>query len=118
MSDSFLKCLSDTQLHLEALSWAGWVVKPEKCLNHPTRRIKCLGLIKGSVRKGNYIPDKKKCRIIQQIERVLSNDFIPVRTLASLYGLLISVFKAVGPLIRMLTHFGFKDINSALSWNH
>lgn len=52
MSDSFLKCLSDTQVHLEALSLAGWVVKEKKCQNHPTRRIEFLGLIKDTVREG------------------------------------------------------------------
>ena len=117
MSDSFLKCLSDTQTHLEALSLAGWVVKPKKCINHPTRRIEFLGLIKDTVRESYFIPDRKKLRILSEIERVLNADFVPVRALAGLYGLLISVYKAVGPLVRLLTRFGFFIINGAESWN-
>ena len=63
------------------------------------------------------IPDSKKIRIEAQIDRVLFVEWIPVRTLASLYGLLISVVLAVGPSIRLLTRFGFSVINSASSWN-
>ena len=117
MSDSFLKCLSDTQIHLEALALAGWVVKPKKCINHPTRRIEFLGLIKDTSLECYFIPDRKKLRILTEIDRVLVSDFVPVRSLAGLYGLLISVYKAVGPMIRLLTRFGFFVINSAKSWN-
>ena len=35
ISSSFLKCLSDTKTHLEALHLAGWVVHSKKCENHP-----------------------------------------------------------------------------------
>ena len=42
---------------------------------------------------------------------------MPVRELASLYGLLILFTKAVGPMIRFLTRFGFFCINTCESWN-
>ena len=93
------------------------MVKPKKCINHPTRRIEFLGLIKDTSLECYFIPDRKKLRILTEIDRVLVSDFVPVRSLAGLYGLLISVYKAVGPMIRLLTRFGFFVINSAKSWN-
>ena len=117
MSPNFLKCLMDTQLHLSALEAAGWVVKPSKCVNHPTQRIKFLGLIKDSVLQAYFIPQEKKDRVHQQITRVLEHAFLPVRELAGLYGLLISLSKALGPIVRFLTRFGFACINSCDSWN-
>ena len=117
LSSNFMKSLSDTQLHLQALESAGWVVKEKKCVNHPTQRITFLGLIKDSVLQAYFIPQEKKDRVHGLIERVLGHAFLPVRELAGLYGLLISFFKAVGPMIRFLTRFGFFCINSCESWN-
>ena len=117
MSSNFLKSLMDTQLHLCALEAAGWVVKPSKCVNHPTQRITFLGLIKDSVLQAYFIPQEKKDRVSRMIERVLGHEILPVRELASLYGLLISFTKAMGPIIRFLTRFGFFCINSCSSWN-
>ena len=122
VSKSFLKCLSDTQVHLEALYLAGWIVRPKKCSNFPVQRMQFLGLIVDSTSLAFYIPDSKKSRIIEKIDRVLGADWMPVRTLAALYGLLISVALAVGPAIRLLTRFCFgiirkrlPGINSSLS---
>lgn len=117
LSKNFLKALMDLQIHLEALALAGWVVKPSKCQNHPVQRIEFLGLIKDSVLEAYFIPEKKKLRIYSEIERVLEADFLPVRVLAGLYGLLISIYKVVGPVIRLLSRFGFECINSCSSWN-
>ena len=117
LSPNFLKCLSDTQFHLSALESAGWVVKPAKCVNHPTQRITFLGLIKDSVKQAYFIPQEKKNRVRSLIEKVLDSSFMPVRELAGLYGLLISLYKAIGPMIRFLTRFGFFCINSCESWN-
>ena len=116
MSRSFIKNLMDTQLHLWALESAGWVVRPEKCQNHPTREIKFLGLIMNSQKQAFFIPEEKKERIHKEIALIINADFMPVRQLASTYGLLISVYKAVGPLIRLLTRFGFECINKCVSW--
>ena len=46
MSRSFMKNLLDTQKHLWALEQAGWVVKEEKCQNHPSREIEFLGIFR------------------------------------------------------------------------
>ena len=116
-SPNFLKCLMDTKTHLEALYLAGWVVKPSKCQNHPVQKIQFLGLLLDSVSESFFIPAEKKLSILYQIQRVLLADFVPVRALAALYGLLISVALATGPSIRLLTRFGFDVINSASSWN-
>ena len=59
----------------------------------------------------------KKQKIRQKIEKVLDAHFMPVKELAGLYGLLIWVYKAVGPVIRLLTRFGFQCINDCQSWN-
>ena len=76
-----------------------------------------LGLIVDSTSLCFFIPEQKKTCIQDQISRMLSYDFVPVRALASLYGCLISVYLATGPVIRLLTRFGFNMINSAGSWN-
>ena len=112
-----MKSLLDTQCHLEALFLAGWVVRPSKCINHPRQRITFLGLDVDSTSLSFFVPIDKRNLILSQISRMLNDDFVPVRALASLYGLLISVYLAVGPVIRMLTRFGFAVINSASSWN-
>ena len=117
LSLNFMKNLMDAQFHLSALEAAGWVVRPDKCINHPTQRITFLGLIKDSVEQAYYIPQGKKDQVYKMIERTLEEDFLPVRELASLYGLLISFYKAIGPMIRFLTRFGFFCINSCVSWN-
>ena len=110
-----MKCLGDTQTHLEALHLAGWIVSPKKCLKHPTQRMTFLGLDVDSARLAFFIPDSKKVPILSQIDRTLAVDWITV--LAALYGLLVSVILAVGPSIRLLTRFGFFVINKASSWN-
>ena len=117
VSSNCLKCLSDTQKHLEALFLAGWVVKPAKCINHPAQKMTFLGLDVDSTKLSFFVPVGKRALILDQIQRVLMADFVPVRSLASLYGQLIAVSLAIGPVIRMLTRFGFAVINSASSWN-
>ena len=61
------------------------------------QRLTFLGLDVDSRSLAFFIPNPKKDRIIFQIDSTLAADWMPVRTLASLYGLLISVILAVGP---------------------
>ena len=117
VSSNFMKCLLDTQKHLEALHLAGWVVKSSKCINHPSQRMTFLGLDVDSTSLSFFVPDGKRSHILTQIRRMLSDDFVPVRALASLYGQLIAISLAFGPVVRMLTRFGFAVVNSASSWN-
>ena len=63
-----------------------------------------------------YIPEDKKEHIHLGFAKVINTDFIPFKELASLNGLLISIYKAVGPLIRLLTSSGFQWINKCGSW--
>ena len=116
MSRSFMKNLLDTQKHLWALEQAGWVVRADKCHNHPTRTLEFLGLTIDTQKQAFFIPERKKERIHMGIAKVINADFMPVKELAGLYGLLISVYKAVGPLIRLLSRFGFECINKCESW--
>ena len=103
----------------EILGNAGWIVSMEK-KQGPSQRILFLGLEICSVTFKFYIPEKKIDRLLCSIDSLLSSKKVKLRTFASFLGLLQSVGKALGPVVRLMSRrsylFLMSNVNS-YSWN-
>ena len=120
-----VKILAETEkLNLEYKQYfwsvcekSGWIINIDKSSDPPSQSIIFLGLINCSRTMKFYVPEKKSTQIMEDISELLSKGKVKVRALARVVGKLMSCAKAVGPVIRLLTRFSYRDIACAPTWN-
>lgn len=73
----------------------GFMVHPEKSVFKPTRKIMFLGNMIDSEKMIVYLPDDKKDRIIEECSILIKKDFVKIRDVAKVIGIIVSSFSAV-----------------------
>ena len=118
--ESEAKCRENQAFLVETLSKAGFVVSESKSRG-PLTRILFLGLEVCSSTLKFFIPSEKLQRIEQEIEVMLSARKVKLRTMAKFLGLLQSVSRAVGNVVRLRSRilYGWLNVNLvSSSYNH
>ena len=110
IASSLEKALRCNEVVCDALARAGWVIKKDDKTG-PTQRLLYLGLEICSVSMKFFIPKKKMDKIISRILSVINAPHVRIRELASILGLILSCYKALGPVTRIMTR-------SCYSWVH
>ena len=117
---SEVQCQENQAILVETLSRAGFVVSKSKSKG-PLSRIKFLGLEVCSSTLKFFIPLSKLERIEKEIQEMLASRKVKLRTMAKFLGLLQSVSRALGNVVRIRTRILYswmnKHLNSA-SYNH
>ena len=116
LGNSQQECFKNNSFALSVLRSAGWVVKEEKC-SGPDQSTKFLGQIRDLNKMMYFCPESKKDKIFSEIENILSKKKVHVRSLASLYGKIVSNRYSLGDIVRLMSRFGFRDISAAPSWS-
>ena len=93
-------CIQNVALTRKILAQAGFVISASKSQS-PRSRITFLGLEMCSMSLAFYIPDIKLEKIIQFIQVLLCKKTVKLRSLAKFTGLIISCFRALGPVSRL-----------------
>ena len=110
--ESEAKCRENQAFLVETLSKAGFVVSESKSRG-PLTRILFLGLEVCSSTLKFFIPSEMLQRIEQEIEVMLSTRKVKLRTMAKFLGLLQSVSRAVGNVVRLRSRilYGWLNVN-------
>ena len=99
---------------IEILSKCGFIVSLEKSKG-PDSRIQFLGLEICSQSLKFFIPEKKISRIIDEISNILSVRKVQIRAVARVLGLLQSVGRALGNIVRLRTRYLYMWMNEKLT---
>ena len=114
------QCQENQAILVETLSRAGFVVSKSKSKG-PLSRINFLGLEVCSSSLKFFIPLPKLERIEKEIEEMLSSSKVKLRTMAKFLGLMQSVSRALGNIVRLRTRLLYSWMNNHLisaSYNH
>ena len=122
VASSRLECEAKTSFTLDVLAKSGWVVSPSKAVG-PASRLTFLGLdICGETLKF-YIPEKKLGVIVKLCCDAIRARRRTPRLLSSLIGKIQSCYRALGPVVRLMTrrsyHWlcGVVDLHSWDYWD-
>ena len=107
------KALACNKVVCDTLAKAGWVIKVEE-KSGPSQKLLYLGLEICTVSRKFFIPQKKLNKILSRINAVLSVDHVKIREIASVLGLLMSCYKALGPVTRIMTRTCYFWVHSSL----
>ena len=80
----------------------GYVFKPSKRSGEPSQECKFLGLVVNTVKMTFKIPEEKKAKIRDLLDKVAALQRIKVKLLGRLLGTLQSVSLATGPLVQVV----------------
>ena len=97
----------------DTLAKAGWIIKKEDKTG-PSQRLLYLGLEICSVSMKFFIPRKKLDKIIVRIKAVVDAPHVKIREMASILGLLMSCYKALGPVTRIMTRTCYAWVHASL----
>ena len=111
----FAECVDNTKFACAVLAKAGWVINIAKSSDLPVQNLEFLGLISCTKTMKYFVPDKKKRSICELIEEVLRLKKVHIKTLAKLMGKLQFCFKALGPVVQLLSRSSYYLISKAKS---
>lgn len=117
LGSSYVECLYNTQIALDTLAKAGWVVNWNKSSDPPIQDMTFLGLVNCTKSMKYFVPEDKKVDICHLLNFVLSSKKVHIKTLAKLLGKLQFCEKAFGPTIRLLCRSSYHLISKASSWS-
>ena len=106
-------CHRNVALTRKILAQAGFVVSPSKSQS-PRSRIQFLGLDLCSLSLSFYIPEVKLEKIINFIQVLLCKKSACLRNLARFTGLIISCYRALGPVSRLHLRNTYHFLNKHL----
>ena len=95
-------CVKNTEFAVWVLSMAGWVVSPSKATG-PAPRLTFLGLDICSESLKFFIPEKKLADIKELLAKYLRYNKMSARQLAKVVGKIQSCWRALGPVVRVMT---------------
>ena len=110
---SLENALACNKVVCDTLAKAGWVIKVEE-KSGPSQKLLYLGLEICTVSMKFFIPQKKLDKILLRLNAVVSSDHVKIRELASILGLLMSCYKALGPVTRIMTRSCYHLVHSSL----
>ena len=117
LGSSYNDCLANTQIALDSLAKAGWVVNWSKSSEPPVQDMVFLGLVNCTKTMKYFVPEDKCEKICDLISSILRSKKVHIKTLAKLMGKLQFCIKAFGPCIRLLCRSSYHLISKASSWN-
>ena len=96
---------------------AGLIPKADKSLWEPVQFLEWLGAVLNSKDFVIYIPDRRIQKALSSLQYLRSIQRVPVRTVASFVGQIISMGIVLGPLSQIMTRYLSIDILQAKTWN-
>lgn len=107
---------AQAQLMFHHLQYLGFVVNADKCvgLHNPLQEIPALGFSINLKLQIFLCPTEKLLCIINRAQKILSSRHAKARILASLAGLIISVWLALGPVVRQRTRSMLANLQDRL----
>merc|ERR1711888_408918 len=102
-------CKKNTDFVVWVLSMAGWVVSPSKA-SGPAPRLTFLGLDICSESLMFFIPEKKLADIKELLVKYLRYHKMSARQLAKVVGKIQSCWRALGPVVRVMTRYCYSFI--------
>ena len=115
-SSSKVECMAACQTLLHDLDQAGFLLSIQKCVLDPVQKGKWLGFVLDLAQGSFFVPSEKIAKLQESIGSVSLYNVIPVRTLASFVGQIISMSLAIGPVARLRTRALYSVINARSSW--
>ena len=115
-----LVCEANTALTLDVLQKAGWVVSPSKVAG-PASRITFLGLDICSESMKFHIPEGKLTKLEEILDNAIRAKRRTPRMLSSLVGKVQSCYRALGPVVRLMTRKSYRWICERVdstSWDY
>ena len=114
VAKSFAEALKSNKVVCDVLAKSGWVIKPEQKMG-PSQRLVYLGLEICTKSMQFFIPVVKMERLLSKLRAVVEGpSHLKVRQIASVLGLLMSCYKALGPVTRLMTRTNYSWIQSSL----
>ena len=114
LGSSFIEALKTNEVVCDTLAKAGWIVKKEEKTG-PSQRLLYLGLEICTVSMKFFIPQKKIEKILSKLKSFArGHPHAKIRDIASLLGLLMSCYKALGPVTRIMTRVNYSWVHSSL----
>ena len=111
---SFLDALATNKVVCDTLAKAGWVVK-EADKSGPSQRLLYLGLEICTVSLKFFIPEKKMTKLFTKLKSFARGQpHVKIRDIASLLGLIMSCYKALGPVTRIMSRTNYAWVHSSL----
>ena len=107
------KALACNKVVCDTLAKAGWIIKVEE-KSGPSQKLLYLGLEICTVSRKFFIPQKKLNKLLSRMNAVMSVDHVKIREIASVLGLLMSCYKALGPVTRIMTRSCYFWVHSFL----
>ena len=116
-AESKEKVIEHDAIACDLLAQAGFIVSVDKRAG-PSQSLVHLGLTVCSVNMKFFIPEKKIVRIIEGAQNLIKSHnlsrSVPIKQLASWLGLLQSVWRAVGSLVRLFSRRAYSNLSTAV----
>ena len=95
----------------------GLIPKADKSLWEPVQILEWLGVVLNSKEFIVYIPESRVQKALSTIEYLVETRRVPVKTVASFVGQMISMSVVFGPLTQIMTHYLSIDVLRARTWS-
>ena len=109
LGENKASCKKNTDFAVRVLAMAGWVVSPSKATG-PAPRLTFLGLDICSKEMRFFIPEKKMATILELLVMYLKYNKVSARHLAKVVGKIQSCWRALGPVVRIMTRSCYRFI--------
>ena len=113
VSKSESQCCVHRDMVVSDLERAGFVLNLKKCCLEPCQTGKWLGFTV-NLSEGKFLVPV--CKLKASVRSILQFSRVPVRSLASAVGQIISMSLAMGPITRLRTRALYAVLNSGSSW--